>query len=51
MSEAERLATTDAGASKPEAFTAGIADAFIAATAFAVLILALVVLAVRRARR
>jgi hypothetical protein len=50
MSEAERLATTDAGA-KPQAFTAGIADAFIAATAFAVLILALFVLAVRPARR
>jgi hypothetical protein len=51
MNEAERLATSDAGARTPDAFTAGIADAFVAATAFPVLILALVVRAVRPARR
>jgi hypothetical protein len=49
MSEAEGITTSDAGA-KPEAFTAAIADAFVAATAFAVSILALVALAARAAR-
>jgi hypothetical protein len=46
MSDAERLTTNNAGA-KP----AGIADAFIATKAFAILILALSVLAARTARR